>query len=51
MFALVEPVNLLTFIYGADNAFLRVPSAIPAELIAVFELNMHHNYTPLPKTA
>lgn len=50
MLALIEPINLLAFIYGADDTFLLPELAIAAKFIAVFETDVHHTYTALRKT-
>lgn len=47
MLALIEPINFLTFIYGADVTFLLPELAIAAKFIAVFETDINHIYTPI----
>jgi hypothetical protein len=51
VFALVEPIDPLALLHGADNAFLLPELAVPAKLIAVFETDMQHIYTALFKIA
>lgn len=47
MLALIEPINFLTFSYGADVTFLLPELAIAAKFIAVFKADVYHTYTPI----